>query len=218
MASPKENPNGTEPTLISVNPQERLRERSTIVRAEQIDLAADQPNQYLRLLRDPVNSVHFNPVPRDVGELIRELKAGGLHGVVGKNLLEESVGYCKLRDPQSGRNDTWVEGLVIENDLQNKGRESELHAGSQFLEEIIKYAFSTPTHDGRVRPKINAAVIKDIPNWERACGVFERSGFRNLGTFEEQVEVMGEMKDVEVFELKRSAWEESRSMLNREGK
>jgi len=204
MASPKE------------NPQERLRERSTIVRAEQIDLSTGQPSQYLRLLRDPVNSVHFNPVPRDAGELIKELRTSGLHGLVGKNWLGESVGYCKLRDPQLGRNDTWVEGLVIENDLQNKGRENELHAGSQFLEEIIKYAFSTPTHDGRARPKINAAVIKDIPNWERACGVFERSGFRILGTFEDQVEVLGEMKDVEVFELKRSTWEERRSMLNRQ--
>jgi len=212
MASPKENPNGIEPSLTNVNPQERLRERSTIVRAEQIDLATDQPSQYLRLLRDLVNSVHFNPVPRDVEELIRELKTSGLHGVVGKNLLEEPVGYSKLRDPQPGRNDTWIEGLVIENDLQNKGGENELHAGSQFLEEIIKYAFSTLTHDGRVRTKVDAAVIKDIPNWERACGVFERSGFRILGTYEEQVEVMGEVKDVEVFELKRSVWEGRRSI------
>lgn len=201
MRSPKE------------NPQERLRERSTIVRAEQIDLSANQPIQYLRLLRDPVNSVHFNPVPRDVEELIKELKTTGLHGVVGKNLLEEPVGYSKLRDPQPGRNDTWIEGLVIENDLQNKGRENEVHAGSQFLEEILKYAFSTPAHDGRVRTKVDAAVIKDIPNWERACGVFERSGFRKLGTYEDQVDVDGKMKDVEVFELKRSMWEERRSVL-----
>ena len=212
MVSQKECPQEINPILTNVSPQERLRKRSTIVRAEQIDLASDQPSQYLRLLRDPVNSAHFNPVPRDVDELIRELKTSGLHGVVGKNLLEEPVGYSKLRDPQPGRNDTWIEGLVIENDLQNKGGENEFHAGSQFLEEIIKYAFSTPTHDGRMRIKVNAAVIKDIPNWERACGVFERSGFRKLGTYEDQVEVLGEMKDVEVFELKRSAWEERRSM------
>jgi len=212
MVSPRENPNGIDSSLTNVNPQERLRKRSTIIRVEQIDLSTNQSSQYLQLLQDPINSAHFNPVPRDVDELIRELKTSGLHGVVGKNLLEEPVGYSKLRDPQPGRNDTWIEGLVIENDLQNKGGENELHAGSQFLEEIIKYAFSTPTHDGRVRTKVNAAVVKGIPNWERACGVFERSGFRNLGTYEDQVEVTGEMKDVEVFELKRSAWEERRSM------
>ena len=60
MASPKENPQGIDPSLISINPEEILLKRSTIVRAEQIDLSTDQPSQYLHLLKQWAFQVVLN--------------------------------------------------------------------------------------------------------------------------------------------------------------
>ena len=214
MTSLEEEPQGADQNEIAFNAREELRKMSTIATVQEIDFSTNQLSHYLRLLQDPINSLHFNPVPKDVGELMDEFKIPALHGIVGKNLLGDTVGYSKLRDSDPGRHDTWIEGLVIEKDLQNKG-DGGHHVGSQFLKEIIGYAFSTPTYDGRQRTKLDAGVIKDIPYWQRASGVFRRCGFKFIGTLEDQVDLLGGVKDVELFELKRSAWEEISSVLNR---
>ncbi len=209
---------------LSEEDKEQLRTEG--IHVEEIDLGSQlELENYFNLLRNRSNRQHFTNVPKTIEDLRRELSRPGIHGLVIKNALDEIddptinplhkiIGYSMIEDPPEGQEDAWIKHAVIANYYQNRKERdrSKNHVGTRSMRTIIKWAFETKTTDGRERTKLNAAVVKWVPNWERAYHMFDLLGFRDMATFKNQAIVQladGKIvrTDTDRFELERDYWE-----------
>lgn len=203
---------------------EKIRRITTVEKVEELDrLKKEEFESYLslyhRLLRKETNRHHFVGVSVDLKRFIEDLSKPEYHVLVGKNKLNEVIGYCVVHDAASGQNDHWIEKLVVLNRLQNKYKKDleeeerkKPHTGTQFLDKILNWAFSTSAHDRRERININAAVVMFVSGYQRADQLLEHSGFIPFMRLRKQAEVQlpnGQLvvRDVQRFALSREEWE-----------
>lgn len=167
--------------------------RRTVVGVRELDFHSSyEISRYFILLTDPRNREHFAGVPENENELALQLGRPEMHGLVGVNALDENVGFAIIRDASPDEHDSWIRMFVVENRLQRrrlKGEGELPGVGMQFLDKVVKWGFSTKTHDGRDRESIHAAVVMDVPGWDRSRGLFRGYGFRSVYVLDDEVDV-----------------------------
>lgn len=167
---------------------------------------------YLRLLKQRANRHHFTNIPNRVEDLKRDLAREGNHGLTVFNVLGEIVGFATISDAERDQNDSWLNKMVIVNNLQNKNREEKSrHVGRQMLDKIVSWAFITPTVDSRKRESLHAAIIIKVPNSQRMDDLLTHYGFKFKMRLENQARVFlkgkSVLKPVERFAIDRTEWE-----------
>lgn len=191
--------------------------RAIVTRVEEVnpdnyEALSEFARIYLRLLKNRANRHHFTGIPKYPKELEAELKKRGVHGLAIFNGFDEIVGFATIADPDVDQNDSWLNKFVIVNNLQNKKQHGKpRHAGRQSLDKVTEWAFTTPTHDGRPRESLHAAVVMKVPNSQRMDDLLTHFGFTFRMRQENQASVFlgGKrvLKPVERFALERRIWE-----------
>lgn len=169
---------------------------------------------YLNQLQDPFNRPHFTDIPEKVIDMENRLKQKNVHGLAVYNALDEVVGFAIIKDPETDQNDSWLEKMVIVENLQSKerGQENAARVGTQALDKIVEWSFSTPTHDQRERTNLHAAVVMFVKDWERMDHLLGGYGFEARMRLHKQAIVTledgsREPHDVQRWELSRRSWE-----------
>src|SRR5262249_38565167 len=131
-----------------------------------LDPTDDRVADYLRLLQHPLNTSHFPAVPELLQPFRDQLAAPGVHPHMGLD-HGRAVAFATIRDAQPQQHDHWLEQLVVANEFQTPQpkydddttkRDRGPHIGHRFVEQLLRWAFTTPTEDGRERTKLDAAV------------------------------------------------------------
>lgn len=190
--------------------EEELLQRAEIREVREIDMDSEEVRQYFNLLRQDSNRVHFVGVPQTLEEFRAELERPEMRALVAVNNFDEAIAFATISDSTpSPEHEHWLQRVVVINDLQNKRRRVN-HAGRDFLDRVVDWAFTQPTHDGRERTKLTASVVMGVPNWFRADQMFEHYGFEHRARLYNQVDVIvyGQQRTVstERFELTRDKW------------
>lgn len=196
---------------------EILRRRTTVVSVQEIDLdSPEELQQYHQLLKYPANRQHFVGVPETVEEFTLELRIPETHGLVCIDDLSKIVGYAVVHDAPRGRHDNFIEKFVVVNSLQGRRARREDDppgVGMQFLDKVVEWGFGTPTHDGRERTTLHAAIVMNVPNWERPRRLFRGYGFDLQTVITNQADVLlrgmrePTTRDVMWLKLERENWE-----------
>lgn len=209
-------PGMTEADRGPLSEEEISRLRTTVVSVREIDVESRDLNSYFLLLNNPSNREHFTGLPPTIEDLASELNKPDMHGLVGINGLGEAVGYAIVRDAQLNENDSWIRMFVVDNRFQRRrpraGGESP-GVGTQFLDKLVEWVFTTQTHDGRDRESLHAGVIMDVDGWLRSRGLFRGYGFGSVYVLDDEVSVfirkVGETvkRDFIRFSLSKRDWE-----------
>lgn len=169
---------------------------------------------YLEQLQQPSNRSHFTDIPERVRVMEDRLKQKNVHGLAVYNALDEVVGFAIVRDPETDQNDSWLEKMVVVENLQNNDKDDKeaAHVGTQALDKIAGWVFSTPTHDGRNRNNLHAAVVMFVNDYERMDHLLDKYGFEPRMRLQKQAIVTlrdgsREERDVQRWELSRRTWE-----------
>ncbi len=206
---------------------EKEKQRQTVTEVKEIGVRNIRMRRafatvYLDQLNLPSNRPHFTDIPTSVKDMENRLRQKNAHGLAVYNALGEVVGFAVIRDPETDQNDSWLEKMVIVENLQSKEKDQKdsAHVGTQALDRIVEWAFSTPTHDKRERTNLHAAVVMFVKDWERMDHLLTGHGFEARMRLHHQAIVTledgtKETKDVQRFELSRRAWE-SRQALQTE--
>lgn len=154
---------------------------------------------YIDFLHDPRNRAHFASPPATV-EAFRSLaKENPLyHPLVGVNGLGEVVGGAVIHDARHPLHDHFAELFVVNPELQGH------HVGTSFMIKVIDWACTTQTGEepARWRRKLDLAIIKNVPGWERMRQLVQGLGFQRVSTLPEQVSVIVERGGMTVFSYK----------------
>lgn len=180
-------------------------ERNKLVSLREIDLENLQDLQwYFELLAHPDNRDHFASPPTSALNLKGKLVRDNTHAYLAENAFGEIIGAGGINDAAEGEHDHFLVKVVMKPELQGQGK------GRQLIVNLIEKAFSTKTSDGRDREKLDAAIIREIPGWDRMPHILSRLGFNPVSILQNQVDVVVEgrtiRKDVERWEIKREDW------------
>ncbi len=211
-------------SVPSEDPQ-REKLRTVVERVEEVDkddpcALAEFAQTYLRLLRNKGNRHHFTGVPKRPEDLAEALKRPYNHGLAVRNMLDEVVAFAIIEDAQQDQGDSWLNKMVVANNLQGKKKADASDAerppriGTQSLIKILDWSFTTPAFDGRQRSSVHAAVIIKVPNYQRMDDLLTSNGFRFISRLEKQATVIlggkSIQKPVERFAIDRETWDNNR--------
>jgi hypothetical protein len=213
-------------TYLERNSTLTLQERSRVTKVKELSVNKEEDRELLKmhlsLLQDPQNSFHFvdvfknenrKAIPIDFSEFLEQISDPGCHSLVGLNKNKEAIGFAVISDAQRGQNDNFIEKIVIVNDFQAIGKKRGFDAGSSLLDQVIKFGFKSKDRWNRNRIKLSAAIVLDVPGWERAKRLFESKGFVKKSVLEEQAEVyFGEYIDEKGVKVQAHFEEKKRTM------
>lgn len=173
--------------------------RHSVLEVRKIQSVDDGSVQrYVDFLNHPRNRSHFATPPVTVEEF-RTLAQNDLyHPLVGINGLGEVIGGAVIHDARHPLHDHFVELFVVDPDLQGH------HVGTSMMKKVIDWASTTQTGEkcARWRRKLDLAIIKDVPGWERMRQLVQGLGFQRVSTLQEQVSVIVERGGMTVFSYK----------------
>lgn len=157
-------------------------------------------NAYFRFLSHPLNIGHFSNPPKDPEDLKQKLERDKTHAYLAENINGELIGAGGINDASEGEHDHFLVKVVVDPELQGKG------VGRILVIQLIEKAFFTKTSDGRERTKLNAAVIRNVPGWDRMPNILEGLGFQPKQILLRQVDVLDQEKE-EVVRKPTERWE-----------
>lgn len=180
-------------------------ERYGIASLRELDLDSEQDmTVYFKLLTHPLNREHFSSPPTDPDNLKYKLTRDGTRAYLAENMLGETVGAGGINDAAAGEHDHFLVKVVVDPQFQGKG------LGKQLVVNLIEKAFSTKTGDGRDRTKLDAAIIREVPGWDRMPHLLATLGFHPVSILVDQVDVVVAgrtiRKPTERWEITRGDW------------
>lgn len=176
-------------------------ERYSVVRLREFDPQNEADlNIYFRLLTDPLNISHFSSPPKDPEDLKQKLERDKTHAYLAENINGEVIGAGGINDASEGEHDHFLVKVVVDPELQGRG------VGRILVIQLIEKAFSTKTTDGRERTKLDAAIIRNVPGWDRMPHILEQLGFQPKQILLRQVDVLDQEKE-EVVRKSTERWE-----------
>lgn len=182
-------------------------ERYSVVRLREFDPQnKDDLNAYFGFLTHPLNIRHFSNPPKDSEDLKQKLERDKTHAYLAENIDGEKIGAGGINDAPEGEHDHFLVKVVVDPDLQEKG------VGTALVIQLIEKAFFTKTSDGRDRQKLDAAVIREVPGWDRMPHILEKLGFQPKQILLRQVDVLDQekaeivRKPTERWEIMREEW------------
>lgn len=176
-------------------------ERYSVVRLREFDPQDEADlNMYFRLLTDPLNISHFSSPPKNPEDLKQKLERDKTHAYLAENISGEVIGAGGINDASEGEHDHFLVKVVVDPELQGRG------VGRVLVIQLIEKAFSTKTTDGRERTKLDAAVIRNVPGWDRMPHILEQLGFQPKQILLRQVDVLDQKRE-EVVRKPTERWE-----------
>lgn len=182
-------------------------ERYSVVRLREFDPQNEADlDIYFRLLTDPLNISHFSSPPKNPEDLKQKLERDKTHAYLAENINGEVIGAGGINDASEGEHDHFLVKAVVDSELQGKG------VGRMLVIQLIEKAFFTKTTDGRERTKLDAAVIRNVPGWDRMPHILEQLGFQPKQILLRQVDVLDQeseevvRKSTERWEIMREDW------------
>lgn len=173
--------------------------RAMVSKIRKLNLRSDsEVERYLSLLQDYRNCAHFTGIykkglrgriePITPEEFKEDISGEDLHPLAGINVYGEIIGYATIHDPGRGQRDTFIDKVIVVNDLQGQEKGNSLGTGASLLDKVIEFAFSTKNSRREDRTKLDAAVVMKVPGWDAADSLFVNR-FHFVSRLEDQAEV-----------------------------
>ena len=190
--------------------------RYTISKLRVLDLENERDlRAYFKLLTHEDNSEHFSNLPVDTADLKRKLLRDHTHVYLAINQEGTIVGGGGINDAQESEHDHFLVKVAVHPDYKSKGM------GKKLVAELTDIAFLTPAvavsptgeRTERERIKLDAAVIRDVKDWDRMPRLLRSLGYRFVHFLPNQVTVkdrntgLEALKPTERYEISREDWQ-----------
>lgn len=203
--------------VTPTNPETRgSREKYTLVLPlRELDVYNERDmDAYFQLLTHPDNIEHFSNPPVNGVDLRRKLLRDHTHAYIAENMLGEIVGAGGINDAAESEHDHFLVKVVLHPDYKGKG------IGKQLVIALTDIAFSTPAtiirtgrrRIERERIKLDAAIIRDVKDWDKMPRLLRNLGYRFVHFLPDQVTIkeqstgLNVIKPTERYEITREEW------------
>jgi len=182
-------------------------ERYRIASLRELNIESERDlEDYYRLLTHPDNREHFSNPPVSTSDLKQKLIRDSTRAYLAEDISGRVIGAGGVNDAAEGEHDHFLIKIVVDPESQGKGE------GKKLVVLLTDKAFSTRTNDGRVREKLDAAVIEGVQGWERMPHILDSLGFHFRSRLPRQVDVYDRTEDKVVrkptqrWEIERDEW------------
>ncbi|EKD65465.1 MAG: hypothetical protein ACD_50C00082G0003 [uncultured bacterium] len=194
--------------------------RYTLLPLRKLDLARDSRelyqdlSAYYNLLTNPKNRIHYANPPIDASDLKQRLLHDRTHTYLSENKLGSTVAGGGINDAAENEHDHFLVKVVIDPELQGHGM------GRRFIAGLVDKAFHERTDDGRIRTKLDAAIIRDVPEWDRMPRALRSLGFKFVHYLPNQITIVDQESGVEKtqpterWEILREDWMRMRRRID----
>lgn len=143
----------------------------------------DEMQRYINFLNTPENRIHFSNPPANIKELRALERRDNTHILAGLNQTGEIIGGLVLEDARAPQNDHMLSLVVVDPSNQNQG------LGTDMMREAIDWAAIQLTFDGRMRHKLDLAIILGVKGWEKMESIASKLGFEGRHRLPEQIDI-----------------------------
>lgn len=160
-----------------------------------------------KMLTDPENVRHFANPPLNPADLRRKLLHDGTHTYVEENRQGVIVSAGGINDAEPGQHDHFLVKVVAHPEYQGK------KIGTKTVIKLTDTGFGTKTRDGRIRDKLDLAIIVGPDGWNRMEGIADHLGYQFRSRLPRQVDVGENRYPTVRYEIQREEWDLRRPML-----